>query len=117
MDKALKRLREREQQESKDKSAADGKKERLRLVDEMAKDTQDKFTLRSHIINAFSPAHDGAGITLSNAMFHLARHPAAWTNLREEILPSAHEPLTYELLNSYRYLSWVLKESNYDQHL
>ncbi|KAF2009398.1 cytochrome P450 [Aaosphaeria arxii CBS 175.79] len=50
----------------------------LRLVDEMAKDTQDKVTLRSHIISVFSPAHDGAAVTLTNAMFHLARNPTAW---------------------------------------
>ncbi|KAF2709973.1 cytochrome P450 [Pleomassaria siparia CBS 279.74] len=49
------------------------KKERLRLVDEMAEETQDRLTLRSLVISVFSPAHDGAAVTLSNAMFHLAR--------------------------------------------
>lgn len=111
VNKALQRLRDRDP-DSKTSPSLDGKK-RLRLVDEMAKDTQDKITLRSHIINAFSPAHDGAGITLSNAVFHLARHPDAWKKSRAEILPDAQQPLTYELLNSYRYLSWVLKESAY----
>jgi cytochrome P450 len=88
-----------------------GSESHLRLVDEMARDTQDKLTLRSHIINAFSPAHDGAGLTLSNTMFHLARHPVVWEKLREEVLPTANEELTYELLNSYKYLSHVFKES------
>ncbi|OCL14662.1 cytochrome P450 [Glonium stellatum] len=41
----------------------------LRLVDEMAKDTQDRLTLRSHILSVFSPAHDGAAIALSNITF------------------------------------------------
>ncbi|EAT90900.2 hypothetical protein SNOG_01251 [Parastagonospora nodorum SN15] len=67
---SLQRLRERDSGRSQIKGG-----ERLRLVDEMAKDTQDKLTLRSHIINTFSPAHDGASITLTNAMFHLARNP------------------------------------------
>ncbi|KAH7073511.1 cytochrome P450 [Paraphoma chrysanthemicola] len=67
--------------------------------------TQDKLTLRSHIINVFSPAHDGAAITLTNAMFHLARQPDIWARLREEIIPTKHESLTYDLLNSYRYIS------------
>ncbi|KAH6431646.1 hypothetical protein HBI14_031820 [Parastagonospora nodorum] len=103
---SLQRLRERDSGRSQIKEG-----ERLRLVDEMAKDTQDKLTLRSHIINTFSPAHDGASITLTNAMFHLARNPHVWAKLRHETLPTAHEPLTYDLLNSYRYLSHVLKET------
>lgn len=103
---SLRRLRERGSDQSQTKEG-----ERLRLVDEMAKDTQDKLALRSHIINTFSPAHDGASITLTNAVFHLARNPQVWAKLRHEISPTAHEPLTYDLLNSYRYLSHVLKES------
>ncbi len=106
VDEALERLGKREK-DLDDQSS----KTRLRLADEMAKDTQDRPTLRSHIISVFSPAHDGAAIGLTNVMFHLARHPTAWGKLRAEILPSAHEPLTYDLLNTYTYLKHVLKES------
>lgn len=84
---------------------------RVRLVDEMARDTQDKVTLRSHIISVFSPGHDGAATTLTNVMFHLARHPEVWNRLKAEIEPTKNEVLSYELLNSYQYLEWVLKES------
>jgi hypothetical protein len=108
---SLQRLREREASKIQNK-----KSERLRLVDEMAKDTQDRFTLRSHIINTFSPAHDGASITLTNTVFHLARHPHMWEKLRQEILPTAHEPLTYDLLNSYRCLSHMFRESKSEIH-
>lgn len=109
VEKSLQRLREREK--SNPGSDTDATKSQLRLVDEMARDTQDKLTLRSHIISVFSPAHDGAAIALSNVMFHLARHPAVWEKLKAEVNPTQHEPLTYELLNSYRYLSHVFKES------
>jgi cytochrome P450 len=85
----------------------------IRLVDEMAKDTQDRVTLRSHIISVFSPAHDGAAQTLTNAMFHLARNSKSWAKLKAEIEPTKHERLTYDLLNSYQYLNWVLKESRH----
>jgi cytochrome P450 len=84
---------------------------RIRLVDEMARDTQDQVTLRSHIISVFSPAHDGAATVLANVVFHLARHPDVWEKLRKEIDPTRDEVLSYELLNSYQYLEWVLKES------
>ena len=83
----------------------------LRLVEQMANDTQDRLTLRSHIISVFSPAHDGAAIVLSNAMFHLARNPRIWSALRAEILSSKDQTLSYDLLNSYKYLKWVLQES------
>ncbi|KAL1596537.1 hypothetical protein SLS60_009185 [Paraconiothyrium brasiliense] len=86
--------------------------DRIRLVDEMAHDTQDRVTLRSHIISVFSPAHDGAATVLTNVVFHLARHPKVWDRLKKEIESTKHHLLTYELLNSYQYLEWVLKETH-----
>jgi cytochrome P450 len=86
---------------------------RIRLVDEMAKDTQDRLTLRSHILSVFSPGHDGAAIALSNAFFHLARNPGIWTKLQEEIAPTRDQPLTYELLSSYKYVNHVIRESEF----
>ncbi|KAL8722589.1 MAG: hypothetical protein Q9225_000945 [Loekoesia sp. 1 TL-2023] len=83
---------------------------RLRLIDEMAKQTQDPIDLRYQILNVFSPAHDGAAITTGNVFFHLARQPRLWANLRDEILPTRDEPLSYELLRSYRFLDYVLRE-------
>ncbi|KAF2826436.1 cytochrome P450 [Ophiobolus disseminans] len=108
VEKALQRLRDRKESD----------KGQLRLVDEasnptlMAQDTQDKYTLRCHIISVFSPAHDGAAITLLNALVHLSRHPTVWRNLKSEILPTQLEPLNYELLNSCKYLTHVLKETH-----
>jgi cytochrome P450 len=90
-------------------NSADNK--RIRLVDEMAKDTQDRLTLRSHVLSVFSPAHDGAAIALSNTFFHLARNPDVWQKLQDEIKPTRGQPLTYDLLNSYKYLNNVLRES------
>ena len=87
------------------------KDQRLRLVDEMAKESQDRLDLRSQILAVFSPADDGAAVTLGNAFFHISRQPRVWEKLRVEILPSKAQPLTYELLNSYKYLDHVLRES------
>ena len=69
-------------------------KGRLRLIDEMAKATQDRLTLRFQMQNVFTPAHDRGAITLSNAFFHLSRKPEAWAKLRAEILPTKHSPIT-----------------------
>ena len=85
---------------------------RLRLVDEMAQETQDPIDLRYQILSAFSPAHDGAAILLSNTFFHLARNPDMWLKLRAEILPTKDDALTYELLKSYKYLENVFREGS-----
>ncbi|PVH97974.1 hypothetical protein DM02DRAFT_657790 [Periconia macrospinosa] len=85
---------------------------RLRLVDEMARDTQDKVTLRSQIISVFSPGHNGAATTLTNVIFHLALDLQIWKKLKEEVEPTRNELLSHELLNSYQYLEWVLEETH-----
>ncbi|KAF2110444.1 cytochrome P450 [Lophiotrema nucula] len=87
-------------------------RERVRLIDELIKETQDRISLRYLVLSAFSPAHDTVAVTLTNTFFHLARNPTSWNKLRSEILPTSSRPLTYELLNSYRYLDWVLKETH-----
>ena len=89
---------------------------RLRLVDEIAEMTQDPIDLRYQILSAFSPAHDGAAIILSNTFFHLARHPDIWAKLRAEILPSSDQSLTYELLKSYKYLDHIFREGLYNRY-
>ena len=85
-------------------------RDRLRLVDEAAKLTQDRYTLRSLILSVFSPAHDGAAVALSNVFFHLARHPRVWNKLRTEVTGDAALPITYDVLNSYIYLKNILRE-------
>ena len=89
---------------------AQGSEHRICLLDEMAKETQDRIDLRHQILSVFSPAHDGTSIILSNVFSHLARNPSVWSQLRTEILPTKHSPLTYHLLKSYKCLDYVLRE-------
>lgn len=84
---------------------------RVKLIDELAKETQDKITLRSLAISVFSPAHDTIAVGLSNVFFHLARNPVVWAKLRAEIMPTVDKSLSYDLLKSYKYLNCVLRES------
>lgn len=86
-------------------------RDRLRLVDEAARLTTDRYTLRSLVLGVFSPAHDGAAVALSNIFFHLSRNPNVWTKLRAEIMQDVSNPITYERLNSYTYLKKVFRES------
>lgn len=83
----------------------------VRIIDELVKATKDKYSLKYLILSIFNPAHDTVAVTVRNAIFHLARNAECWTKLRAEVLPTASLPLTYELLNSFKYLNWVLRES------
>jgi hypothetical protein len=94
-------------------SLDDDANKQLRIVDELWKTTKDRYSLRYLILSIFSPAHDTVAITVANAMFHLARNSRCWAKLRAEILPTTSSPLTYELLNSYKYLTWILRESKW----
>ena len=112
VEKALIRLQKRKNRSLKpDSLQQDGG--RLRLVDEMANKTQDPYDLRCQMVGVFSPAHDGAAVTLSNAFFHLARRPEQWDELRREILPTKDQPITYELIRSYKHVENTLRESEY----
>ncbi|KAI0438428.1 cytochrome P450 [Xylaria telfairii] len=106
VDAALDRLKKRSSTQSED---PDG---RLRLIDEMAKVTQDRLTLRFQMQNVFTPAHDGAAVTLSNAFFHLSRKPESWAKLREEVLATKDALVTYDLLKTYQYLKNVIRETH-----
>jgi hypothetical protein len=103
IDEASKRVAEAEDAAPSDKQ--------VRILDELWKTTKDRYSLRYLILSIFSPAHDTVAITVANAMFHLARNAHCWAKLRAEILPTASRPLTYDLLNSYKYLTWILRES------
>jgi cytochrome P450 len=92
-------------------SHVDLESKQVRIVDELLKATKDKHTLKYLILSIFSPAHDTVAITVGNAIFHLARNARCWAKLRAEVVPTTSQPLTYELLNSFKYLNWVLRES------
>lgn len=95
-----------------DTTGSESTKGQLHLIDEMAKATQDRLTLRCQMQNVFTLAHDGAAVTLSNAFFHLSRNPKAWNKLRAEILPTKDSTITYDLLETYRYIKNVMRETH-----
>ncbi|KAI9674943.1 MAG: hypothetical protein M1822_009005 [Bathelium mastoideum] len=110
---ALSRWRSRKQDPDEPEDASNvPTEERLHLIDEMVKETQDPIDLRYQILAVFSPAHDSTALTAGNAFFHLARHPKVWARLRAEIESTVNEPLTYELLQTYKYLDYVIKETH-----
>ncbi|KAM0800708.1 cytochrome P450 [Usnea florida] len=79
--------RRKHQQDREKVEEAPRSEERMCLLDEMAKETQDPIDLRYQILSVFSPAHDGASIALSNVFFHLARNPSVCPH---RLTPIAH---------------------------
>lgn len=70
------------------------------LLHEMAKEIRDPIELRYQILQVFLPARDTTSIAVGNALFHLARQPSLWTDLRNTALALGSQPLTFELLKS-----------------
>ena len=84
---------------------------RYSLLHEMAKEIRDPIELRSQILNVFLPARDTTSIAVSNTLFHLARNPKVWNDLRSEALSLGSERLTFEVLKSLTLFRYVLLET------
>ena len=95
---------------AKNRSANPG---RYVLVDELVRTTQNLNEIRNQLLNVFLPAHDAAGVALTNVFFHLARHPTVYSNLRREIFEMQGDDAewTFERMKSLRYLQYVMQET------
>ena len=91
-------------------SSESEKADRYVLIDEMAKQTDDKLDLRSQILTVFMPGRDSTAHALSNVFHVLARRPDIYQKLRQEVLAHKDEYMTFELLKSMKYLQWILNE-------
>lgn len=106
-----------QQQQEKQAQACDqsldpGAQHRYVLLNEMAKQTQDKVDLRSQILAVFMPGRDSTGYALSNIFHALARHPGIYQKLRDEVSCFQDQPITFEMLKSMKYTQWVINEGH-----
>ena len=85
--------------------------DRYILLHELAKEVRDPIDLRYQILNVFLPARDTVSILVGNALFHLARNPDIWTELRTAALNLGSQPLTFEILKSLTLFRYVLFET------
>ena len=112
IDKALQSV----QNAKADSDELDTMADRYVLLNEMAKQTQDKLDLRSQILTVFMAGRDSTAHALSNVFHVLARRPDVYKKLREEVLEHSDTELTFEVLKSLKYLQWVLNEGRYERH-
>ena len=110
IDKAIEQQHQEKQAQTNGRLPEQRIPERYILLNEMAKQTQDKEDLRSQILAIFMPGRDSTGYALSNVIHVLARRPDIYQRLREEVLTVQNESITFELLKSMRYTQWVINE-------
>ncbi|EXV06678.1 cytochrome P450 [Metarhizium robertsii] len=81
------------------------------LLDEMAKRIRKPMTLRYEMMNIFLPAFESTAVVLSNSLFHLARNPDLWTELRKQAIALGNQNLSFELLRSLSLFRYTVLEA------
>ena len=79
------------------------------LLHELLRRTRDKRLIRNELLSIFMPARDASTFGLETIFFQLARAPAVWRRLREEVR-AAPRPFTFLSLKNMPYLQAVVKE-------
>ena len=110
IDKAIEHQQQEKQAQIDNQGTGEKSTDRYILLNEMAKQTQDKEDLRSQILAVFMPGRDSTGYALSNVIHVLARRPDVYQKLRGEVLSVRDKPLTFEVLKSMKYTQWVINE-------
>lgn len=80
------------------------------LVKELAAHSKEPELLSGHLLNVFLAGRDTPAVALINVLFCLARHPAAWAKIREEVVGLEPKDLSFEKLKSLRYLQHCIDE-------
>ncbi|GME30320.1 Cytochrome p450 protein [Neofusicoccum parvum] len=107
-----KTYQEIEEREKRVKAGLEVEPERTDLLWNMALNLRDDVVgLRSNIALIFAPNGDPTNSYITNAIWQLARHPAAWEKVREEVLAHGDAPLTFTALRNMKYLMAVLNEA------
>lgn len=106
VDEALRYRKELDEE----KQAGNEKTEKYFFIQEVAKQTTDKKRIRDELINILLAGRDTTASLLSNMFFEIARQPAIYAKLREEIAALGGRTPTYEELRNLKYLKWCLNE-------
>jgi cytochrome P450 len=86
--------------------------EKYVFLHELAKDTKDKTRLQDELLNVLLAGRDTTASLLSNMWFMLAKNPAIFAKLRQEVqdtYPDGELP-TYEKLRNMKYLKYCMNE-------
>ncbi|EFY96492.1 cytochrome P450 [Metarhizium robertsii] len=98
-----------EKQPSADKSKTQG--EKYIFLRELARRTSDKRRILDELLNVLLAGRDTTASLLSNMFFMLAKNPAIWAKLRNEVAVLNGQVPTYEMLRNLKYLKCCMNES------
>ncbi|KAL9124979.1 MAG: hypothetical protein Q9217_005758 [Psora testacea] len=94
---------------SKERDAVNAK--RMNLLQGMAEQTDDPFTLRNEILQALMAAQETTASLICNVFFLLSRHKPVWRKLHQEVVAIGDCELNAEALQSIPLLRNVLNEA------
>jgi cytochrome P450 len=77
---------------------------------ELARRTSDKRRILDELMNVLLAGRDTTASLLSNMFFMLAKHPAMWDKLRNEVATLEGRLPTYEQLRNLKYLKCCMNE-------
>ncbi|KJZ74563.1 hypothetical protein HIM_06159 [Hirsutella minnesotensis 3608] len=78
---------------------------------ELARHTSDKRRILDEILNVLLAGRDTTASLLSNLFFMLAKNPAMWARIRQEVSVLHGEKPTYDELRNLKYVQCCLNES------
>lgn len=112
VDKALSKQHNVSEEEKNIDSASSS---RYVFLEALARETQDRRTLRDQILNILVAGRDTTASLLSSSFFFLSRHPEIWQRLRSEILAffpasESDDTITIDRLREVRYLRYFINE-------
>ena len=87
------------------------KSSRYVFADELVTQTNDRFQVRSELLNILLAGRDTTASLLSNVFFILSRRPDIWAKLQEEVSTLGGARPDIQQLRDMKYLRAVLNES------
>lgn len=84
---------------------------RYLFIDELVRQTDDRYRIRSELLNILLAGRDTTASLLSNVWWTLSKRPDVWAKLREEVDALGGERPTWEQLKDMKYLKAVLNEA------
>lgn len=108
VDEAVRVVQERAKLEKTDSS--DATPDKYVFLHELASRTTDKRRLLDELMNVLLAGRDTTGGLLSNLFFMLAKHPAMWDKLRNEVATLNGRVPTYDDLRKLKYVQCCLNE-------
>jgi cytochrome P450 len=80
------------------------------FLEELAKETQDRYVLRDQILGILLASRDTTSSLLGNMFFELSRKPNVWAKLRVEVASLDGATPTADSLKNMPYLRWCINE-------